>query len=589
MSTFLICLSNGIVHAQDEIAIYNLTNKYLHGALYYVKGEPNGTHFQSNIRASDSILLPPFSMRSIMRPGRKYYYVGVYNRYLCVSEDESHLTDLIVTGTYTYVNVGNLQGNQFYLDDRDGILQGFNRISWNARILQEAVEAVMRVVLQEVRAQYSHHDYSNIKAVIRQGNDIASEEKAYVEQRLPVIKKALEQLLHTSIANHAIPRIAWCGSGGGYRAMLATLGSLKGAEQCGLFNASMCASGVSGSTWALASLIQSKLSVAHYINRLVDHIGSPRISADESDQITDALLKQFAFTQYLSLIDFCGALLAQRLLKCTGSMNPHDIDIAAHARAIQPATTLFPIYTAIVDRGDDPYAWIEFTPYEVGSTFLKTSIPIWALGRRFCAGDSADFNPPQSLSFCMGIWGSAISANLKEIIELYKEKIQSTFITHSLISLVQEIPSITEGRVASAYVYNWNYHTTLPFSQHEYIRLLDAGIDCNIPLVPLLREERKIDIIIILDATDGVKDAPELRKAEAYAQLHHLPFPPINYAAVNTFCSVHADWDNPHVPVIIYLPLMKQPDYFDNWDPYQPFTSTFNFAYTRDKHSCSAD
>src|SRR5229473_1244104 len=81
---------------------------------------------------------------------------------------------------------------------------------------------------------------------------ISEGEKKYLNNRLPIVKAALEKMLNRSLDNKKIPKIALIGSGGGYRAMFCTTGSLNGAQKIGLLDTITYITALSGSTWAVA-------------------------------------------------------------------------------------------------------------------------------------------------------------------------------------------------------------------------------------------------------------------------------------------------------------------------------------------------
>lgn len=435
--------------------------------------------------------------------------------------------------------------------------------------------------LGDVRAASAQHPYSALQAQVRTGYDIAEEEKKYVQERLPKVQHALEALLSTTLSSEKVPTIAFCGSGGGYRAMVTMLGALQGAEEIGLLDASVYAAGVSGSAWALAVLTQLGLPVAACLEQVTESIATDLLDGYNHRQVTAALLKQIAFTQQFSLVDFYGALLAQKLLCASAVADVDDISLASQAEKVATAEHLCPIYSAVIDAGDNRYEWVEFTPYEVSSMFLGASIPTWAFGRSFKAGVSTDFDPAQSLGFGMGIWGSSFTANAKDVVR-YLEDTDSSLVSHLFSLLVDSLPDvITQKRfVSPAHVRNWSYATALHFARRKNLHILDAGFAFNLPFLPLVRKARPVDIMIIIDASPEA-DAGELRNAEAFARTHNIAFPPIDYSKVTLPCSVHAQWSDPHVPVIIYCPLVAQNGYAQGWDPHQEdFTSTFNFKYT---------
>ena len=587
--TFFVITSTVFGASSDsEIIVYNTANKPLYGIFYYAKHTPFFQHASDAhgalLPASELLAFAPSSKQTVQRPARKYHWTGWYDRFLYVSDDQQTVENFLraptTTDSLVRISVGAVEGCHFYLDDRNGTLHIYNALSWNLRMLHEALEAAFCFVIEEVRNEHGEHPHSNVQATIRAGEDLSTQEEQYLQARALHTQQATKK-----IVDETEPvRIALCGSGGGYRAMISMLGSLEGADEIGLLDATTYLAGVSGSTWAIAGFIQSGLSSADYTAACAEQIERNFIYDHDSDQVAFALLKQFAFTQNVSLIDFYGALLAQNILKAWCTNDPHEIDLASQTEKIANGKQLFPIYTSLMERTNEPYAWVEFTPYEVSCSCLGAAIPTWAFGRKFSGGSSCNFSPSQSLGFFMGIWSSALSANLKDLVHRYSERLCPGLIARLLQNLVQGLPSFSEGRISAAEVCNWTAGTTLPYAHLEKIRLLDAGFDCNVPLPPLLRTKRSIDIIIIADATYRCDDGSELLRAQLYAQQHQLPFPPINQEAIENSCSVHADWDNPEVPVIIYIPLRKQSGYQHGWDPYQQnFIGTFNFVYTREQ------
>ena len=454
------------------------------------------------------------------------------------------------------------------------------------RFFSEIITNVAYYFLGDVRAQYADHAYNGVQAALREGYDICDQEKAYVAQRAVGMQQAMQTLLGQPIDGTAqLPRIAFCCSGGGYRAMLATLGAMKGAQKIGLYDAALYGAGVSGGAWGLANMSHCGSSAAHCLEAVTSTIDESLLEEFNYEQVEQALLKQIAFTKRCSMIDFYGALLAQKLLQQQNGSNASDISLDQQAATLVPAQQLFPIYSGVFDAGDNHYEWVEFNPYEVSSVVLGSAIPAWAFGRTFNAGVSTDTNPAQSLGYCMGIWGSSFTANIKDIADSYLPEISSRLVAYLLGKLVQDLPDVVadERLISPAHLHNWNYGTALPFADRKHLELLDAGLECNLPLLPLLRKARDIDIIIIFDASLQ-EGAVELHKAEQYARDHNILFPPIDYSQTSQPCSVHTDWSDPRMPVIIYFPLVAQAGYCNGWDPANAdFTSTFDFEYSYDE------
>lgn len=103
-------------------------------------------------------------------------------------------------------------------------------------------------------------------------DELSSAEQAYLNQRLPFVQTNLSTLLGRDITAEQMPRIALCCSGGGHRAMLFTLGFLKGLQDNGILNCTTYMAGLSGSTWAMSGWIASKKSLDDYLKTLPDKL-----------------------------------------------------------------------------------------------------------------------------------------------------------------------------------------------------------------------------------------------------------------------------------------------------------------------------
>jgi hypothetical protein len=100
---------------------------------------------------------------------------------------------------------------------------------------------------------------------------------------------------------------------------------------------------------------------------------------------------------------------------------------------------------------------------------------------------------------------------------------------------------------------------TGPIKENKYITLIDAGLNYNLPIPPLLRTERQIDLIIVFDFSAHINNAKQLLKAESYANKNNLLFPKIkdseSYKTVTNTISIFMEKD-PKTPAIIYFPLV---------------------------------
>src|SRR5581483_9278621 len=70
--------------------------------------------------------------------------------------------------------------------------------------------------------------YNSQQAKVRTGSELNLDEINFLQVRRPYVKKNLEKLLNMKLRDDQVPTIALCTSGGSYRAMLSTLGTIQG-------------------------------------------------------------------------------------------------------------------------------------------------------------------------------------------------------------------------------------------------------------------------------------------------------------------------------------------------------------------------
>lgn len=100
--------------------------------------------------------------------------------------------------------------------------------------------------------------------LVRVANGLSPKEKAYIDSRLPLARKALDSWLSSTGEKFTLdstPSIALAVSGGGYRSMLLGAGVVQGLDSrdsktpvSGLYQALTYQSGLSGGSWLLAAL-----------------------------------------------------------------------------------------------------------------------------------------------------------------------------------------------------------------------------------------------------------------------------------------------------------------------------------------------
>lgn len=563
----------------DTIQVYNESELSLHAAPYY-------TYTSYAERVTESKNLLPRSATVFERPKMRWDLGG---RELAISITAEPLKPKISSDELRLLakqNIANPIFSNFYVALVNGKISSFNAINW--RIMQPILSkarkntiTLLAATVHRLRILWQKPPYNKQEATVRvELEKLCAEEQAYVKARRSKVQNSLKKI-GLSVPVGKEPVIALCGSGGGIRATVAFNGSKNGLAKAELLDAIMYESTLSGSTWETAPSTHFNNTPAQYRDflktRLPEGLLNKRFSLVD---ISSSLFKKFIFDKPLSMIDLYGSALTSLFLETSKDKEPSEINLSEQAEIIKNGLRPMPIYTAITSY--QPYIWVYFTPYEIGSKALGGFIPPWALGRKFNNSVSINHVPGDGLGYLLGIFGYAIGINLKEALIHIGDDIKSDFI-RSILQKVSHETAIGNLRLFPGEVNNFTFGMlAAPYGRKKTLTLLDAGIHYNLPMPPLLEKERAVDVIIVCDNSGGTVGA-ELRKTEEYFKEKGLPFPSIDYGKVPNKVTIFSDQDHPETPTLIYLPLVKNDNYSKTFDPRNcpdDACSTFNFKYT---------
>lgn len=405
-------------------------------------------------------------------------------------------------------------------------------------------------------------------ARVQVGGSICDEELAFREARRLHTAKALAKYLDVSeseVDPRDVPVIAMCGSGGGLRALVAGTSSYLSTQEADLFDCVTYTAGVSGSCW-LQSLYYSSLGKQNH-RRIIDHL-KRRINVHIAFPpaalrlLTSAPTSKFLLSGLLEkgkgdpdadfgLVDVYGLLLAARLLVPRGELevDPMDLKLSNQRRFIDDGTHPLPLYTMVrhevPEENNDKkeaeersyFSWWEMSPYYVWCEELNAGIPTWSLGRKFNGGsslprDSGINLPEMRIPLLLGIWGSAFCATLSHYYKEVRPVLQGiagfggidALITEHNEDLVKHHPIDPASIPNFALGLEGQLPPTCPQNifQSTHLRLMDAGMSNNLPIYPLLRPGRDVDIIVAFDASADIKKENWLSVADTYAQQHGI-------------------------------------------------------------------
>ena len=413
-------------------------------------------------------------------------------------------------------------------------------------------------------------------AKVRLSDDICPEEKTFLSRRKKVVAVGLARYLglkEEDIHPDDVPVIAMCGSGGGLRALVAGTGSLSAAAEDGLFDCVTYTAGVSGSCW-LQSLYFSTVTgrnfhatIEHLKARLGTHIAYPPVafssfvSAPTNKYLLDGMVEKLRGDPKadFGLVDVYGLLLSARLLVPKGELgiNEKDFKLSNQTDYIKYGENPLPVYTAVrheipalvassASEGHAPdeeakaiakkeawFQWFEITPYEFFCEEFSAGIPTWAMGRKFKNGsdvptDEGFYLPEIRMSLLLGIFGSAFCATLSHYYREIRPLVRS-------LSGFQGVDELIYGRnedlskvhpidpaTLPNFVYGMNgkLPSTVPSTiyENEHIQLMDAGMSNNLPIYPLLRPGRDVEVVIAFDASADVKTDNWLSVVDGYTK-----------------------------------------------------------------------
>ncbi|KAL8758257.1 MAG: hypothetical protein Q9199_001610 [Rusavskia elegans] len=426
------------------------------------------------------------------------------------------------------------------------------------RELEMAPGSLAEEIWQEAQDPLLNPEIVRI-AQVRISRELCTEEKLFQQRRKAHTRKALAKYLgipEEDVQPEDVPTIAMCGSGGGLRALVAGASSYLSAQEGGLYDCVTYTAGVSGSCW-LQALYYSTLGkqnyatlLAHLKQRIGTHIAYPPAALG---LLTAAPTNKFLLSGIVEKV-----VTLQQIL---GSSMPmvRNLKVSSQQEYLKDGAHPLPIYTTVrheiptIEKESSPdnsqpakyqtteekarkeswFQWFESTPYEFWSEELEAGIPSWSVGRQFHNGigsvrDNGCSVPELRIPFMLGIWGSAFCATLshyyKEIRPVVKSLVGFGGIDDLLEERNDDLVKVHPIEPASIPNYVLGLENQLPptaaksIFTSDHLELADAGMSNNLPIYPLLRPGRDVDVLIAFDASADIKSENWLSVADGYAR-----------------------------------------------------------------------
>ncbi|XP_077640276.1 cytosolic phospholipase A2 epsilon [Lonchura striata] len=446
--------------------------------------------------------------------------------------------------------------------------------------------------------------------------DLCTGEKNFLQKRKKFVASALKKALQLEqdLQDHEVPVVAVMTTGGGTRALTSLLGNLLGLQKLGLLDAISYITGSSGSTWTLSHLYQSAdwshKDLSTPIGEVRRHMTKCKLSCFSLESLKYyakelKLRKQEGYQ--ISSVDFWGLLLEKAL---DNGKNNHKL--SDEQEALSQGQNPLPIYMILNIKEDYSLSefkeWVEFTPYEVG--FLKYGAFIRAedFGSEFFMGRLMKKLPESRICFMKGLWSNVFSYNLLDAwhssnptqrrslrctqhstvdIEPSPSDIRhelETYLVTPECGIMGIIRRILTERVMVSKFYNflkgfqlhneylWNKNfciwkdTVLEHFPNqltetaEFMCLADTAGYIDISYPPLMRPERKVDVVLHLNYSSGSQTLP-LEEASKYFQKQGIPFPKIQMSEEEKKnlkeCYIFEDTETPEAPTVVFFPLVN--------------------------------
>ena len=344
----------------------------------------------------------------------------------------------------------------------------------------------------------SRYPEINHVAEVRKGLDLCPQEKTFLLSRKEHVRNHFARYLGLDPAEihpDDVPTIAFGSSGGGFRAMIATLGYCEEMKQTGLWDLLTYVGGVSGACWSLASYYtfgnaDFTYLIEHCKRRLSPHhpLSTKAIrmllSAPNGAYTTLGPLveKQRSGVQTVPMDLYAIFISGYVFLHHDPSKDPNAQEAEAQiagdqdhwykwskgAEFLEGSREPLPILTAVrherpwkdwVDKTQpfrEPdhstlehrevqeawFQWFEMTPYEIGCDELGSWVPTWGFGRHFINGKSTVGLPEQSLSLLLGLCTSAPAGPLSSYISTIKRNLPPGFIGDTIENIAKGISKL---------------------------------------------------------------------------------------------------------------------------------------------------
>uniref|UniRef100_A0A8B9EYL9 Phospholipase A2 n=1 Tax=Amazona collaria TaxID=241587 RepID=A0A8B9EYL9_9PSIT len=453
---------------------------------------------------------------------------------------------------------------------------------------------------------------------IRLGFGLCAQEQDFIRKRKKVVAAALKDVLQLKedLQEDEVPVVAIMTTGGGTRALTAMYAHLLSVQELNILDCVSYITGLSGTTWTMSSLYEdpdwSQKDLKEALNDVRKHVLKNKFFACFAPNRLKYYLKELCQREKeghrICFTDLWGLIIETMLHEKEDSHKLTD-----QQQALNQGQNPLPIYLSlnVKDKISDQdfREWVEFTPYEVGFPKYGTFIRAEDFGSEFFMGRLMKKMPESRICFLEGIWSSVFSLNLMDAwyISVHSEDFWHKWTRDKITDIDDETlfprrPNELDTRVvcptdsfsdvfrdvvmlrpAASEIPNFlkglqmnNNYLESEFSKWkdceldsqpnhltaatDYLILIDTAFAFATSYPPLMRPERKVDVILHFNYSSGSQTGP-LKEASKYFAKQGIPFPtkvPDDQETPHVKeCYIVGDKESPETPIVIFFPLVN--------------------------------
>ncbi|NWV85155.1 PA24E phospholipase, partial [Dasyornis broadbenti] len=450
---------------------------------------------------------------------------------------------------------------------------------------------------------------------LRLGFDLCAEEQDFICKRKKVVAAALKNVLHLDedLQEDEVPVVAVVTAAGGVRSMTAMFGSLLALQELGVLDCVSYISGLSGTTWTMSKLYEdanwSQKDLRGPIGDIRKHVTKSKLhcfSLDHMKYYEDQLCERKEEGHRVSFTDLWGLFI-----NCMLHHQESTHKLSDQRLAVNQGQNPLPIYLSLNVKDDfstlDFKEWVEFTPYEVGLLKYGAFVRSEDFGSEFFMGHRMKKIPESHICFLEGTWSNIFSHSFMDAVHLSghsehfwhrwtrdtehdiedhpalpkKPHEQTTCLAVPKGCLSKTLRDMMTGRPVVSTYHNFLKGLQLhnKYSQNEsfcmwkdavldsspnqlnemsdYLKLIDTAFFINTSCPPILRPERKVDVIIHLNYSAGSQTLP-LDLFSEYCLEHGIPFPSTELSQEDRehLKECYVFEDSLAAPILVFFPLV---------------------------------